>query len=1444
MDTRTKRLVFVELLIFLTLAGTTALLFRPLMAVINRHITIVREGLVGEGEKFLNRPIRYSSLSPSLIGMVEIRDLTIGEETKALMRVERFYLEYSFLDLLRGRGAGVIRNLILEGPSLFFDVYRDSDLRSLFSRKGGKIFLPPECQVVLRNGSLSLSRGRTVLAVTGIFLDGEIKDGRIRAEGSWQKTPAAAGISIGGQIHGDVSDQFDDGMVRISIDSIEGRGFALEKQVFSVSFSRDSIFFERDKDGLALELSARYRFDNGDLSLSFSAEKLLLRNMVRFFGPLEKAKAALGLSLSGNASLLMNKDTASALVYRFDLNAEHEHKQESASAHVPLRGFVLVGNGDRERLVFSRFNVEAGRGFASYEGDLVFNPFMPRGRMVFSDFTFTGSGDLNGTLNFSPGGVNRLYLGSPYFSIGELVLSSIAGTLSWEKTRALYEIGFERQGKTGSFTSSGTYTLAVPGKPPQLEGRAALNDFPLTALLDMARPFVTLAAPGKMTQQAVLSMELLFVTDFTLLSYQTSRFSAALGSSLTVDASITGTEHDLSVSGGELRWRRGFAEFSLETDFSAYGSAVFSFQFSYLNFDYWLEGRYGNNTLAVWGPDNLSVRLEKEEDVWSGSAEAFGVAVPGRKRSTYLTFVSSLVYRSASSWDLLISRLELRGLRGRSQTGFFVHGAANQNGLNLDRIYYADQTVPLEGSAAAVWDTGFSVIDGSFVLKNGETETLSGDLFFEGGVLDFSGRASSFRLDRFMDNNNELKLTADLTGRFTNAEQYTVNIGLEALSGRAGDKTFSLGGRGLLDPERLLLSQLKLSAGELETEIPYLSVDRSAGRLETESRITGKVNDQYLGANLALGMNFRPGKNWLDLETTSFSGIIDVRRAYINDIAAPEPFAFVFTRIPSGENGEGMFRLSGGPGDMLHLEFRERSLLNGVITASLAAPSPVQGTIAGTLEKTFIDVWASGVFIDLESLWKIIPVNKVINFTGGFLSGETRLYGSIFDPEFAGTAWGSGVFLTVPQYVKEKIGPGTGLITLEGNEISFGPVAAPCGSGGGRVSGWIRLNRWIPSFNLDIEVDRSIPFDFDLSGVLASGNATGNLNLLMENKEIMTITGNLNANDTEITINPDEMNNARSTDMDIITDIYIKAGRRVEFIWPDPRTPVLRAYGEMGTGVRITGDTRIPHFSMDGDVVLRGGEVLQLQRNFYIREGVLRFNGNEPQIDPRISVRAELRDRNEDGPVTITMVIDNVPLSAIRPNGQTQMYIPRFESSPSLSQLEIYSLLGQAPSAGETPTARPVLNFGTEVILQTLVFHQAERLIRNTLGLDMFSFRTQFLQNAIYEAVRTREPDEPERRPATVGTYLDNTTIFAGKYLSPDLFLQGMFTFRYDEYQVQYGGIRVEPELGLDFRTPLFDIRWNLRPKYEEYFYTGQLSDPVAGYVSGQSITLIWRWSL
>jgi hypothetical protein len=187
------------------------------------------------------------------------------------------------------------------------------------------------------------------------------------------------------------------------------------------------------------------------------------------------------------------------------------------------------------------------------------------------------------------------------------------------------------------------------------------------------------------------------------------------------------------------------------------------------------------------------------------------------------------------------------------------------------------------------------------------------------------------------------------------------------------------------------------------------------------------------------------------------------------------------------------------------------------------------------------------------------------------------------------------------------------------------------------------------------------------------------------------------------------------------------------------------------------------------------------------------------------------------------MIVDNSPLRS---------FTARFESSPVLSQMEIFSLLGQnitGVQSDEDPNSivRTGINSGSELLAQYVMGRQIERQIRNFTRLDMFSVRTQVLQNALFMA--TGLMPQPVDRIGGVGNYFDNTTVYGGKYIGQDMFVQGMLAVRYDANNASFGGLSFAPDIGIELQNPLFSIRWDFVPTHPENWY-----------VDDNSITLTW----
>ena len=250
--------------------------------------------------------------------------------------------------------------------------------------------------------------------------------------------------------------------------------------------------------------------------------------------------------------------------------------------------------------------------------------------------------------------------------------------------------------------------------------------------------------------------------------------------------------------------------------------------------------------------------------------------------------------------------------------------------------------------------------------------------------------------------------------------------------------------------------------------------------------------------------------------------------------------------------------------------------------------------------------------------------------------------------------------------------------------------------------------------------------------------------------------------------------------------------------------------------------------SIKGDIALRGGEILWLSRNFYMKEGRIAFNETQDNIDPRITVRAETRERDESGsPVTITLTAMNQPVSTFN---------PQFTASPAKSENEVMALLGQVVSA-DSENAGEVAVAGGDYLVNALVMRRIENALRAIGNFDIFSIRTAMLQNAVKQSQRGGDENE-----FGFGNFFDNSTVYIGKYFGSSVYVDALLRWTYDETKSDDNSdmnrLVFQPDIGFELSSPFVNIRWDLAPDIEEMQKTNNIS-----LVPATSITLSWKIS-
>ena len=1455
-QTASRRPLFWELLIFTALFALAFLVLRPVQKNIQARMEELRDGLIRGAEVYLGREITYSSISPSIFGALDIRNIRIsGSGPEPLLLINRFRISYSLGDLLWGKPQA-IRALQINRPVLNLDLDRDRDIihlvQELINNSPDLLsasllgdfaeLLPDKLLFRVRNGQGSLIAGAAQYQLQGLNLDVSAENQRIAVNGkgnagfsltNFSGEPLSARLAM--EIAGSFSSALDEGNAHITVPFLSGDLFRLHALGFDFALRDQTITLEK-KSGGNFDFFLNYGLAGGNFVTSLTCDGFSLENLLSLQGSWSSYSPWLAFSLSGGAFL--ERDSAGGMDYSVGISG-------AVTGTESMGGSVFEVNlaGDENHLDLKRFycNIPRSlhpaapetpplRGEIDIQGGIGLRPLAPNGRISLSDFSLTGNGGLTADMSLSTQGREISVFGET-FALGTVRLSAFDASVIRQENGLGFSLSALR------FTGMETYgevrksALSLEGfldySPSRVEASLTIDSFSVKALNEMAGVFVREPAMLRMVrnirEDLAVTTEIFLTTDFEHMLYNVPRFVIAYqGWGGVVGLfSVSGTDQRFDLTEGRVTWANGGALFNGYVDFSNPREINFSMMANYRDLSYFFEGLLDSRSLDIQGSYGLRANFSAGEGgVFSGAIEAADVPIPFRGQHARLNLRSVLRYENPRSWSLVVDRLELLDILTPASPGasFHLSGGLDQDGALFPVAVYNDSKGPLNGKALFSWDHDFSGLTGMLSMEDDQGfERYALETVYKDKRLDLRLTASLAQLGRFIANAYNAQADGDISLSWDSIDSFRADMNLRSLSGRIQEGDFRVSASADLDSEEFNLRELRITYAGLEAVMPLFRINRTASRAETEALIRGGAAGRTLDLAFVMDAGFAPSDSWLDFSRAlqSLRGTIHVAEARLDTLRSGEPFDFLFSR-------EGpVLSLSGGPRNMIRLQIDG----NGDFYAGLSSPSPIRGSITGTISSKTIEAQMPDLYIDLASLWHFVPVKTDVSFSGGFVSAELEIRGPLGDPEFFGRARGSSLRIQVPAYISQDILPIPFSVIIEGNEMTFGPVPAAVGGGAGIVSGWFRFDRWIPNvFSMDIQVspETPVPFDFDITGFLAHGDVSGALKLSMEDM-IFGVTGDLTANNTEISLDTDEIIRAQGTDMfadiwnPVVLNIKVTTGKKVEFLWPNAEFPILQANADMGTYVTVTTDTLARRFSLTSDVKIRSGEIFYFERSFYIREGSLSFRENEIQFEPRISVRAEVRDRTNEGPVTISMIVENAPLLS---------FTARFESSPPLSQMEIFALLGQNLTGAYD---RPFMNSTTDILAQFSVVRRLERQIRDLLRLDMFSVRTQVLQNAVFQAAGLRDRVD---RINGVGNYFDNTTVFLGKYIGRDMFVQSMVSIRYDKNKTTLGGLSFEPDIGVELESPLFNIRWDFIPTHPENWY-----------VNDNSITLTWTRS-
>ncbi|MDR0589067.1 MAG: translocation/assembly module TamB [Spirochaetaceae bacterium] len=1441
--------ISVEFLIFLFLIIVTTLLLRPLQIVMSDRMTKLRDYGITRLEALIDRKIEYASMGASVFGSLDIRNIRIsGSDAEPAVVISRLRISYSFWKLLRENMVDSINSILIDKPAVVLDSERDVDLwRLLSSYTDGpsaginpwdKGIVPENLVIRIRGGECTLRNGENSLSADNVTLNLAVEQGRINFQGQWDTDVFLDGnlsrfveANFSGKIKGEFSGDLDNGFVTLDVPSFKTDLFTLRPLTVNCILTDGKVEVRKIDDQIPLDLYVVYDLGSKELSGEFQSENFLLGELFSFAGPWAKYNAWLALRTTGAASFEVDRE--GQISYTLDL-----------SGMVPAGMFwgmedtayyALTGRGDLQNITVDTVSLHAPQGDIGFSGEIDLKPFAPNGTLSVSNLSLSGNSKFTGDFTVNSEGREYTIFGEDLF-LGSVVIPALDAVIQWEDQGLNFFVSALQFRNLESYEDVQPSKLTLDGfynfNPHELQMTLFLTSVSLLDMIDIARPFKNIPAVPDLAlglmEDIAVSTELFINTDFEHVLYNAPNFVAAYGGKQDIFSifSLSGTDLHLEVEDGRMVFADEVTMFSVSTDFSNLQEISFDLRVAYQEMSYYFEGLVmDQRSLSIHGAYGFSVFGTAESGGYSGHIETDAFPVPLNGQFAWLTLKSSMRYESNSQWSFNIEGLEVRelSLPGSVSATVSVKGGGDQDGASFSELLFDDGRSLLSGKASLDWKEGFSHISGTASLSSSEnTEAVAMRGEWKEDFLTLHLELTQVQIGRVIRNFNNILVTGAADVTWNSWESFQATFNLPSVIAPIGETPVHASLSGTLTADDFSAENLQISYGGLNAEFSYVAINNKTPVVETAARIWGDALGRDVDVSLTARVDVNPPDSWFNINRMlqSFSGSLLINHFRVNTIEFEEPFNFIFSR------SESLISLSGGPQKMIQLW----RAADGTFYAGFSNPSPIRGSISGSIEDGNIKAHSSDVNIDMGSLWSFIAASE-IEIPEGIITASLDIDGPLADPEFFGIASGTGVRIRIPRFLTEDIGPTPIVLLLDGNEMTFGPINVKVGSGEGRVSGWFRFDRWIPNtFSINIQAlqEQAIPFGLDVGRVRAQGLTSGILNVSMD-RGVLMVTGDLTGNDTEITLDtqgftgdPEEIFSSSST-VPVVTDLTIRTGSKVELLWPNADFPIIRAQADRGASLKVAIDTQTDRYTVAGDVKLRSGEIFYIQRSFYLREGTLYFNESELQFKPQISARAEIREYNDEGPVTISLIIDKSNLES---------FTPRFESTPPLSEVDIVSILGQnltgtTVTGGGSDVLANMLAASSDILAQFRVVRRLERYIRDFTRLDMFSFRSQVLQNAVLGATRRQDPAD---RVSLVSNYFDNTAVFLGKYIGSDMFFQSMLSLRYDENKKTMGGYAFEPDIGIELRSPLFDIRWDFVPRHPENMF-----------VNDHSITLTWR---
>jgi translocation and assembly module TamB len=1421
-------------------------------------------------ETLLGRRISYAEISPSIFQYIEVRDLTIyGAEhpDDAVLTVHTIRVSYSLARLIAGRDPlKALREIRILNTRISLDLDRDEDLVSLIRRlaqNGGD-----QQQVRVRlsgaNVSVFLSQGGSTYSLENLFFQVDARDQAINVA----VRGAAGGRLRNGfnfssklRVEGTVDRNLTASDLTVHLQALESSLVNAGSQTLQVLWKEGTLDVRKIQDRSPIVLRLVAELEKQEYTLKFQAEDMRLSRLFTLVGPLAKYENWMKTPLTATGHVTYRAGSGS-LDYQVDATASFEDQ-------LPIHDVALETSfsGTEKGVFFTPLRVTSPSGSVDFEGSLAFDSLYPEGLLTLMNVN-AGTGErVNARLSLerAQGKLNvkgsRLEVGELTFNDFRFSLSPLAGGAAFslrasfegapqeDLLQANGEIRFGRSGGGGAALFPAptiSLTASLKNAPPDklyhlFSGGGALKgqQRDLYDLLGRLSVSADLSVSTDLSTIAVASRE---VTVTTWDDPGTSiRFGFTADTEHVALSDFTGTWKGVTVGG------------AFDGRFAPEGEIDFTTGLTFIGTTYAFTGRYSPRTgLQMSGSYGLQVS--------AASARGGGISLHVQGKDFPLPWdghlypVSFDVEGSGTpegDWTVefpLISARNLPLFASRQNT-LTVSGNLTASKLDIRHLAFSDESSQMDGTVSIEYQLPADPFSpralkslgakGSASLKaRGGEESYSVQGSLKEGALALAIAFSGSPLSRL----GSSVVRGSLSGTGTvygTVSQPIIDVALSLREGRLGNDNLGFSGQATLGRDSIQVRAITVQYLSHRLSEGTGTVNMKAGTYGFSASYKGEYLADPIRLNAELSGSFPPGSiDSLLGANQGLQGKLSLAGIVVGESSLPS--WTVAYRLDKGR-----VSLDGGPGNSIHgWVDAQRSF-----ALSLSNPLPISAAVRGKVAGDRISATVDIASLDMTMLNQVLksPLiatpagpQAILKVTSGVAAGRLNIEGPLGDPDYTGQLeiLGGGVSTA---YSPDDAGPIRTTLVFDGKSFHSTPVTAAAGAGKLTAEARFTIDHWAP-LAFDITLATAAQSQLHLRArfgrLNADGLVTGQMRIAGDDRKT-SLTGNFFVSDCRITLGQAAPGKFVPEEIPTFVTLGVQTGKRVEFYWPTENLPVVRTTAAPGGSLAITYRGDNGAYTIKGGAGVQGGEIYYFDRSFVMKKGSITFDENQDSFDPRITARAEVREWDPNTGEEVKVYLDA--------DSTLSKFSPRFSSDPARSSDTLLAMIG-APivNRAETQGLGMAALVYSDIVTQGLILRPFEQKVRQMLNLDMFSVRTQIIQNLVAQKVF-----------GTTVNPLDNTSVSLGKYIGNDLFLELLVRLQspqlatgaplasgslpYEDLRTGatippgsltlFGtGLQPDLELSIEWATPLFLLTWSWVPQH-----------PESMFLSDNSLAFSWR---